>query len=178
MKIPIADRFPKIIRWYPRYFDRLQFWLINHHVCMRHQEHKIYHLERLDTWPTREEGLRLPDEGFPVIQLYSVGVPSWVLPKINIIDLWGLNDYVIARIPVKPGTYRAMAHDRVAPKEYVNCFSPNVRNVPEKGITFFTRVSEFSAENIIACEKKWFNIVREGYIPPKPGKKGKPVKLK
>jgi arabinofuranosyltransferase len=178
MKVPIADHFPVVCQWYAQFFDHLQFWLISHHVCMRHQEHKIYHLERLKTWPTREQGLKLPDEGFPVMQLYSVGVPGWVLPKINIIDLWGLNDYVIARIPVKKGKYRAMAHDRVAPREYVQCFSPNVRNIPEKGIVFTPRDTKLLAADIIACEKEWVKKIKKGYVPPKQEKKGKPVKLK
>lgn len=47
----------------------------------------------------RAVGESISGEGFPVLAVVSVVVISWVLPKVYIIDLLGLNDYVIARTP-------------------------------------------------------------------------------
>jgi arabinofuranosyltransferase len=38
LRVPIASRFPKMVRPYVRLFDSLQSWLIEHHVGTRHQE--------------------------------------------------------------------------------------------------------------------------------------------
>jgi len=72
---------PNFVLSYLRAFDQLQFWLIGHSVCMRHQEHKVFYLYLTETLPSRAEGSRLPDAGYPVLTASSVGVVSWVLPK-------------------------------------------------------------------------------------------------
>ena len=121
---------PNFVLSYLHAFDELQFWLIGHSVCMRHQEHKVFYLHLTETLPSRAEGLNLPDAGYPVLTASSVGVVSWVLPKVNIIDALGLNDYVVARnpdlnLPIE------MAHERRPPKGYMECFAGNV--VLDKG---------------------------------------------
>ena len=63
---------------------------------------------------------------YPVIAYGSVGVLGWRMAPINIIDMLGLNDYVIARNPVALHQSRMMGHDRIPPSGYVECFSPNV----------------------------------------------------
>ena len=64
---------------------------------------------------------------YPVLQRATVGVPSWILLRANVIDTVGLNDYVIARTPAPRLANRRMAHDRQPPAGYVECFRPNVK---------------------------------------------------
>lgn len=101
---------PDFIMGYFKTSDRLQFWLISHAVCIRHQEHKIFHAWNIAPLPARAVGESISGEGFPVLAAVSVVVISWVLPKVYIIDLLGLNDYVIARTP--RGDRGLMAQDR------------------------------------------------------------------
>ena len=86
MQIPISNHWPKFIRWYAEMFDDIQSWLINHFVCMRHQEHKIFYLSTITGYPSRSEGMLLPNDNYPILLVLSAGVPGWVFPRINIID--------------------------------------------------------------------------------------------
>ncbi len=160
MRVPICEQWPKYIHWYTSLFDRIQFWLIEHRVCMRHQEHKIFHQHILNEYPSREEGLLLPSDNFPVHATYCVGVAGWVLPKVNIIDIGGLNDYIIARTPVGKNKFRHMAHDRFPPEGYVESFSPNVIIRSGQAVVLARR-EPLTAASIIECEKKWDKKIKE-----------------
>lgn len=158
--VRVSDHWPRALRWYASVFDGQQEWLTQHYVCTRHQEHKI-NCEFLKTvFPTREEGSRLPKSGYPVFVFGAVGVVSWVLPEINIIDGHGINDYVIARSPVGPGTFRMMGHDRLAPEGYVECFRPNVEIVGPKQVVVRRRERPLTAEEIVECEGRWAARIR------------------
>jgi hypothetical protein len=153
----ILPRTPNFLLAYLRTFDALQAWLIEHHVCMRHQEHKNYYLYLKETLPSREEGMKLPDAEYPVSTASSVGVVSWVLPKVNIIDVLGLNDYVVARnpdiaLPIE------MAHERRPPPGYVECFSPNVA-VDEGHFVVSERAVPLTAMKITVCEQEYAALV-------------------
>jgi arabinofuranosyltransferase len=153
---------PGFVLSYLRAFDKMQFWLIEHSVCMRHQEHKIFYIYQTQILPSREEGLKL-DTGYPVTQATSVGVVSWVLPKVNIIDTMGLNDYVVARNPELRLPIQ-MAHERKPPKGYVECFSPNVVFSP-KHAAIKPRGEELTAERIVQCEQEYAALVASGVTP-------------
>jgi arabinofuranosyltransferase len=155
MRVPVAPHWPASVRWYAHAFDDLQDWLIERVVCIRHQEHRA--LERLEvaTYPSRDEGSRITGEGYPVMAGLAVGVPAWVLPHVNIIDLWGLNDYVIARSDRIPTPKRQMAHDREPPPGYAECFRPNVFLVGEGKIEVYRRDQELTAAEIEQCERRW-----------------------
>lgn len=156
MKVSVSERWPSPIRWYAEIFDELQFWLIDRWVCVRHQEHKIFHLWYSTLFPSRTEGMLLPSDHYPVLVIASVGMPSWSLPKINIIDYWGLNDYVIARNPSKPVGIRLMGHERKPPKGYVECFKPNAKLYSgQRRIVIFERNKKLTADDIIECEREW-----------------------
>jgi arabinofuranosyltransferase len=153
--VPIADRWPSVVRWYARAFDAQQAWLTSHYVCTRHQEHKVNCEFLKAMFPSRADGLILPDSGYPVFAFGAVGVAGWVLPKVNIIDTHGINDYVIARSPVDPGMFRMMGHDRMAPEGYVECFRPNVELLRSRRVNVHPREIPLTAEDIIQCERKW-----------------------
>jgi arabinofuranosyltransferase len=157
---------PSFLLAYLRAFDELQIWLIGHSVCMRHQEHKVFYLHQTETLPSRAEGLNLPDAGFPVLTASSVGVVSWVLPKVNIIDALGLNDYVVARNPHLNLPIQ-MAHERRPPHGYVECFSTNV--VLENGhFKIFQRPEEMTGARIVECEKDYAALVNSANVPEEP----------
>jgi hypothetical protein len=89
-----------------------------------------------------------------VLAFPAVGVVSWVLPHVNVIDLFGLNDWVIARGESQPGG-RWMAHDRLAPAAYVECFSPNVELLPDGHAVVHERPVLLSPGQVIECERGW-----------------------
>ena len=157
---PIAGHWPGPLRWYARAFDSQQAWLTAHYVCTRHQEHKINCEFLRSVFPSREEGAALPDAGYPVFAFGAVGVVSWVMPEVNIIDTHGINDYVIARSPVEPGTFRMMGHDRMAPDGYVECFRPNVEIMRGRRLVVHPRKEPLTPEEIIECESRWIQSVR------------------
>ena len=91
--------------------------------------------------------------------IQSVGVPSWNMPEVAIIDLKGLNDWVTARSP-QVLEVRQMAHDRMPPLEYVLCFRPNVFIDKTNGKMIVKgRTPLLSDEEIRACESRdWLAI--------------------
>jgi arabinofuranosyltransferase len=155
LRVAIAPHWPAPCRGYARLFDALQDWLIGHWVCVRHQEHKVNQQYLASLYPARAEGEKLPAADFPVHAFQAVGVAAWSLPHVNIIDLLGLNDAVIARAPVDPSRFRGMAHEREAPAGYVQCFAPNVFLVPGGGVRIAARGEPLTADAIRGCEREW-----------------------
>ncbi len=179
MIVPVADYWPSALSWYAQPFDEMQAWLIEHRVCMRHQEHKIFFLHQQNLYPTRSVILRQFNTKtnaeamgeYPIHAYGSVGVLGWRMAPINIIDTQGLNDYVIARTPLGPDQSRMMAHDRVAAPGYVECFAPNIwprirLDYDESGqqvnslhryISISPRDEPMTAERIRGCETRvWY----------------------
>ena len=160
LRVPVSEHWPKPFRWYARAFDGLQSWLIEHFVCIRHQEHKICHQWQISRFPSRAAGMELPREGYPVLMVYGAGVPGWVFPKVNIIDYWGLNDYVIARNPCRADRIRRMAHSREPPEGYIQCFRPNIRLARDRRVVVSKRHRPLTAEDIVECERNWAERVK------------------
>ncbi|WP_058880914.1 hypothetical protein [Chloracidobacterium thermophilum] len=159
LKVSVADalaqRFPalpNVALAYFRLYDRLQFWLIEHAACMRHQEHKGFHLFLMQVLPPREIGEKVRDDAYPVVTQTSVGVMAWVLPYVNVIDEHGLNDYVIARN--RQATGDIMAHFRRPPPGYVECFRPNVA-IRNGHVTILPRDIPLTAADIRRCEESF-----------------------
>lgn len=160
LKVPVAGwiesklpaRLP-LVGGVLRFYDRQQAWLISHMVCTRYQEHKTFYLHLIQVMPSREQGMAMPSDGFPVITTGYAGVLSWVLPKANVIDLLGLNDYVVARNPTSDVPI-AMAHERRPPPGYVECFAPNVA-IQDKRIVVRPRTVPLVADSIVSCERRY-----------------------
>ncbi|MBN1877395.1 MAG: hypothetical protein JXA33_24445 [Anaerolineae bacterium] len=148
--VPIASQFPQFIRPYIHEFDALQSWLIEHLVCIRHQEHRIFYRTQLRGYPPRAVGKLLNATHYPVMVSGAVGIPGWQMPTTNIIDRYGLNDYVVARNPVDPSRERQMAHARYLPPGYAECFQPNVKAITDKKIVITQR--DLTPQTIIECE--------------------------
>ncbi|RKX21988.1 MAG: hypothetical protein DRP45_11780, partial [Candidatus Zixiibacteriota bacterium] len=155
MRVPIESEFPSGLKWYARSFDDLQSWLIEHHVCMRHQEHKVFYQYLSARYPERSLE-KLPRAGeFPTMACQSAGVPGWVFPRVAILDAWGLNDYVIARHKARPKSERLMAHDRLAPFGYLESFALNHGLFSPMSFGIKQREVELTAKEIIETEKFW-----------------------
>jgi len=156
--VPITPEWPQAFQWYARLFDRTQSWLNEHRVCIRHHVHKTFWLWQMSRYPSREEGLTISNEDYPIHAAASVGIPAWVLPNVYIIDLRGLNDYVIARIPLAKNAFRTMAHDRRPLPGYVGALNPNVF-VEEKNVKVKKRQRALSDTTIRQIESYWRNHV-------------------
>jgi tetratricopeptide (TPR) repeat protein len=168
LRMPIAEEFPIGLRWYAETFDGLQSWLIEHHVCMRHQEHKVFY----EFWSSRfpKRSLQVPAQAgeFPIAYFESVGVPGWVFPSVAILDGWGLNDYVIARHKARPHRMRYMAHDRFPPPGYIESFSVNYSVLANRSSGFIHREFEITAEDIKTNEQFWIDRIVRGVDRPFP----------
>jgi arabinofuranosyltransferase len=157
---PLAGSFPPPLDRVVAEWDDWQRWLIEHNVCRRHQEHRIFQLRRVSVLPTRENGALISWDQRAVFAEGSVGVVGWMLPNVAIIDALGLNDRVIARLPPpeqKGG--RQMAHDRRPPRAYVACFRPNVYPDIRKRIVAI-QSRPLSDDEIRACEARDWSQAR------------------
>ena len=162
MYVPIADYFPPVIRIPVWWFDNLQSWLIPHHVGMRHQEHKIFYESQLAWLPTRAQGSVVTWDKRPVTTQGCVGVIGWVYPNVAVIDDAGLNDYVIARTPVKVSNdERLMAHDRHPPPGYMECFRGNFD--VGRGFKENERPVPLTDDDIRECERKFSANLGNGH---------------
>jgi arabinofuranosyltransferase len=162
LRYRVSPHFPAWLRWYSKPWDRMQGFVTRRFVGLRHQTHKTFLLEQKTRFPSREEGLRLPTEGWPVFHHISVGWPGWVMPTIPIIDEFGLSDRVAATMaPRRADPYeRYMAHDRKTPDGYVECFDPNV-TVRDRKVTIRPRDVPLTEERIVECERTFLAYARE-----------------
>ena len=82
-------------------------------------EHRAFAQYRLRQWKPYENMARgtLPDDA--VGQAGSLGVKSYYLPDLEIIDLYGLTDATVARNPQTRGGQRRLAHSRQPPPGYL-----------------------------------------------------------
>ncbi|MEE8473870.1 MAG: hypothetical protein V3T01_00875 [Myxococcota bacterium] len=153
---PIAMHFPAPLRPVVGAWDGWQAWLARRRVCVRHQEHKVFWQHQVRELPTRSEGSAIRWERRAVLVRGAVGVPGWVFPEVAVIDEFGLNDWVVARNPRPRYRTRRMAHDRIPPAGYVECFRPNLE-IRDGVVSLEKRESPLSDEEIRACENADWN---------------------
>ena len=168
MRVPISPAWPQPLQAYARMFDEVQSWLIFHHVGTRHQEHKLFWKHQLSLYPSRQEGLSMRRDGFPVFVEGTVGVPAWVMPHANIMDVHGLNDFVIARTPVPEDQIRIMAHARLPPPGYIQSFRPNVIRAGSR-ITTRVRKKPLTEDEIYELERSWWKKYGNVDLPRRKG---------
>ncbi|HSF16767.1 MAG TPA: hypothetical protein VLK65_14555 [Vicinamibacteria bacterium] len=151
--VRVADAFPPGTRWYAARFDDLQEWLIRGHaIGKRYQEHRVFHLYRIASLPRERKLSEDWHTEHRVHAARTVGVVGWILARADVIDLFGLNDWVTARNP-KRRRSRRMAHDRVPPPGYVECFEPNV------GEPLSFNVHNLAIPDLLRYESREFEIV-------------------
>ncbi len=89
-------------------------------VGSRFTEHREFANMQIQSWKPYENAERgvIPDDALMAIG--TIGIPSYYLPDLNIIDAFGLTDATVARNPVsKPNHKRYIAHDRSPPPGYL-----------------------------------------------------------
>jgi arabinofuranosyltransferase len=153
--VPVAPQLWPPFSWLAQPFDALQAWLIPRHVGMRHREHAVFHDSLERGLPSRKEGATVRWEERPVLAAGNVGLVGWVFPNVAIIDVLGLNDYVVARTPPPGGGERTMAHDRLTPPDYLACYRPNLYVDLQQGVRLARRESPLTDADIAACELTW-----------------------
>ena len=84
---------------------------------------------------------------------------GWTLPNVVIIDVLGLNDYVIARSDVLQDRKRTMAHERTPPPGYLESYpiSCTFFEVGRMGIIELD--TELAAQEIIDNETYWRDLI-------------------
>jgi arabinofuranosyltransferase len=97
-----APQVPGVLRPLARWYDRQQAWLLFRNIGLRCNHHRAL-LERFRRpFPERVRIVSPPDP-FPAFAIGAVGISGWSLPGCVLLDLHGLNDWVIARTPVPTG---------------------------------------------------------------------------
>jgi arabinofuranosyltransferase len=152
---PIASRFPWPLRPVVARWDGWQDWLIRHFVCRRHQEQKVFLEEVERRLPKRDAGLAMSWGDRNVLIGASVGVPGWVLPNVALIDVYGLNDRVVALYgpQATQSEQRKMAHNRKPPTGYTECFRPNV-HIKDGSLVVLPRQHPLTDAEIHDCETR------------------------
>lgn len=100
--VRLADRLPEALGPLAHAFDRNQAWLHLRWICVRSPLLDRSARDILDLLPSRAEGERMSFDDRPVLAAGGVGAAGWTLPNVAILDLHGLNDWVVARTPVAP----------------------------------------------------------------------------
>jgi arabinofuranosyltransferase len=158
--LPLAPRLPGILASYARPWDGLQRWLVDHYVCIRRQEHMVFQRFQVGYLPSRDEGAQaFAGVDNPVITSPTVGVLGWVYPHAAIIDILGLNDWVVARTPMTHDRGRVMAHDREPPPGYMGELRP-VLYTREGKLHPGDRTEPLTDEQIRDIERRWRAQVR------------------
>lgn len=156
LRLPVAPRLPAPVRWYGAAWDALEAWLIDHFVGVRHQEHKVFTEYLMGRFPTRATGSLVAGDDPPIMAFNTVGVAGWVLPHVAILDVYGLNDAVIAHSPLREvSDKRLMAHSLGPPPGYIECFRPNVVLRDNGTIDVQRRAVPLGDDDIRGCEARF-----------------------
>jgi arabinofuranosyltransferase len=95
----LTPQVPAMLRPVTRWFDHQQMWLFcryvglrcTFHACVLHQNATLHYPRRMT--------IAEPPDPFPIAAGGAVGYLGWQLRDVAVIDLLGLNDWVIARTP-------------------------------------------------------------------------------
>jgi arabinofuranosyltransferase len=97
--VAISPRVPGPFRPLAQWFDRQQFWLFFRYVGLRCNHHSArLATELLPRFPARV-AVGSQGDDIPILAEGAVGVPSWCLTDVAMLDVLGLNDWVVARTP-------------------------------------------------------------------------------
>lgn len=107
-------------------------WCIEHWIGSRRREHAEFARMRTDLYGGYEAFIGqdvLPDGA--VAAEISVGIVPFLLPELTVIDVKGLTDHAVARMPVhRSNDKRKMAHDRQATPAYLESRGVNIEVHP------------------------------------------------
>ena len=154
----------------------------NTKVLRRYTLMGSYAASRLLAWQNysaMERGI-IPDDA--VTSFGAVGINSYYLPDLKVIDRNGLNDKVIARNPViTPNNERSMAHDREPPSGYLQQRGVNIDVFPaassileafDMGARYAMWVEDGLYMPFNASSSQW---VAESFAKPSPDHAQRPI---
>lgn len=107
-------------------------YCVEHDIALSQTEHKVFWQLGVDRWFPYHDALAvapLPDD---LVAAYpSIGVYSYSLRGLEIVDTLGLTDAYVARLPCEiPNKDRNMAHDRLTPADYLKSRNVNIQIFP------------------------------------------------
>jgi arabinofuranosyltransferase len=97
---PVAERLPDLVSPLTRWFDRQQAWLRFRMIGLRCNHHALFLAEQRQTFRARMP-VQGASDAFPAYSTGAVGLVGWCLPDAVIVDMHGLNDWVVARTPIR-----------------------------------------------------------------------------
>lgn len=95
----VTPQLPAVVRPLSRWFDRQQVWLFFRYIGLRCNHHAA-RFESLRVRFPRRQSLGEAAGALPIRAESAIGLPGWCLPDCNFLDVYGLNDWVVARTPV------------------------------------------------------------------------------
>ena len=133
-------------------------WHSSHqqHVAVRFRGHREYTNSRLQQWRPYTAMARevIPDDA--QTPTGGIGIMSYYLPDLKIVDLYGLTDATVARTPVtRPNHERKMAHDRRPPPGYLE----------ERGVNFYLYPATSSEAQALALANYALQIGPKLWMP-------------
>jgi arabinofuranosyltransferase len=167
---PLAPLGPAWTRPYLGMTDQLQAQLVDHYDAVRVREHQAfaaYQLASLTPLAALDPA-RLGQ--LPVVLEGSVGVLSWVLPGVRIVDYFGLNNYVIAHAGYYSPVYM-MAHTTSPPDGYVASLRPLfqvVRRPGQVGLGGAPSTDPERPQKVADLERRYVAWVQAGAPLPEP----------
>ena len=101
----------------------------NHHLIgQRVHQHHGFSTRRLRRFKPYEAAYRGAIPGDAVVTMGAIGIVSYYLPDLTVVDQLGLTDATVARNPVtRPASEREVAHERRPPPGYLQRRGLNVR---------------------------------------------------
>ena len=100
--------------------NHLRLQLTRQFIGMRSVEHRNYAATRIRGWQPYENMERDAIPSDAVMAVDTIGIPSYYVPDLTVVDIHGLTDATVARSPVtRPNHQRVMSHDRYAPSGYL-----------------------------------------------------------
>ncbi len=95
----LAPHVPAFAKPLARWFDSQQAWLQLRAICVRCDRHASVLLDFEGQFPHRMT-VTGGNDALPIYLTPTVGLAGWRLPDCAILDLHGLNDWVVARTPI------------------------------------------------------------------------------
>jgi len=171
LEVPLAPLGPAWARPYLGLTDRLQADLVDHYDAVRlreHQEFAAYQLAGLVPLAALD-----PAElgQLPIVLDGSVGVLSWMLPTVPILDYFGLNNFVVAHAGYHSPQYM-IAHTTSPPDGYVACLQPVfqvVRRSGQVGLAGMASRDPQRPQKVAQVEACYVAWVKQGAPLPEPG---------
>ena len=114
--VRLAPQVPVALQPLARWFDRHQGWLLFQNVGVRAAHHAAL-LEREFWKPFPGHGItrfQPAADDVPVMAVRGAGVMGWALPDVSLLDEHGLNDWIVARTPVR-GSGPVLSREFLAP---------------------------------------------------------------